>query len=212
MNLRMVALLAALMVPIAAAQEPVISSYDDRPGDAPPQLDILALRWEVATIEPARPPLALEMELAADSDPGSGYTAILFFGHEGDDEPTAWYIAHSGPGGDHLVYGHDAAANPIVQVERTGTIIRWDWADSFPQACSFAVGRTVTYPPEGAQVEDVVGWSSPDIEDAWNRGAACSEGPPPDAHIEHDEPSNGVPAAGIGIAAAALWLARRTQP
>ncbi len=186
-------LLAVLLVASASAK------YTDAAGDAAPSHDIVALAWGDD----------VELFLDASPDDAAGYTVIVFAGTEGAVDPEEWLVLHTGPGGDHAFAGHDPEQDVNVNVTRHGDSIQF--TALLPDGdCRFAVGRSVTYPVEGQQVEDVIGWWNADIGDAWNQGAACSGGQPADAVLEGIE-VNTTPIAPLAATAAAIWLLRRSQ-
>ncbi len=198
--------LAFLLISSASAQASE-GSLADRAGDAADPFDIRAVEWRHASS--AR----VAVQLAAAPHAEGGYTAVLFAGMVGSAEPTRWYVLHSGPGGNRALAGHtgeDAGGNASRNDD--GVTWRFSGDDAGGSDCTFAVARSVTYETSGQVVHDVAGWSDAAIEEAWDAGRACVDGPPPDAHLDAVDPeSAGVPAPGIAVVAAALWLARRTQ-
>lgn len=204
---RMLVVAVLLGLASVAATEPIIPGasghYDDAANDAPAPWDIRAVFWSAPELSPT--PIELTLTLAAQPDASAGYTVVFFAGTEGAPEPDQWFVAHSGPGGDHVRDG--LGADQEASVARNGTAIRWNWDAAVPaDSCAFAVARSVSYQEGGQTVEDVVGWTNENIGDAWNDGAACSGEQPVDA--VHTEKATPMP---IGIALAAIFLAARRR-
>lgn len=202
-----------LVTPLGLAQndaevpDPLSGMYVDAEGETTPSHDLFRVFWSGTDG-------TVTVDLFGAMDPDGALTAILFDGNEGTAEPDQAYILHHGPGGDRVTLASNGTAPPLT-VMATNNSVSFQLDAALEGPCVFAVARSVSYHEGGQTVEDVVGWSGPDIENAWNGGVACSQGQPVDAPANIGDSDVGTPVLGmawftVGLLAVAAVL-RRTQ-